>query len=41
MIELTRVSSGAQIDPNRRFATVKMEANDYPNGLVEFDPNSR
>ena len=41
VVELTRVSSGAQIDPSRKFATVIMESNDYPNGLVQFATKSR
>ena len=41
VVELTRVGAGADLDQDRKFATVTMLKSDYPNGLVEFSITSR
>ena len=40
-VELTRTSSGAEIDHSRKFAQVIVQPSDHPNGMLEFTETSR
>lgn len=40
-VELIRVSSGAEIDPSRKYAKVIVLPSDHPNGLIQLSLESR
>lgn len=41
LVVLDSVGEGAELDRQRRSANITIMENDYPYGLVQFDPSSR